>query len=215
MASSERPFAGPQSPAVGTRTPVGVDVGERTLVAAAPVHGRPEEAFTIEGDHVRESFRLLRSLMDALEHFGSDTTSAETALVAAFWKERLKGQVHGAAAQTVQYAREFPGAVLVLEELPYTQRPLYEQRHDAGEIGTWLLPALQDALVAKAVDAGLPVAWIDPAGTSVECHACGERGERGDRTERLRRQFRCLNDDCPVDVVDADASAAVSIAKRV
>ena len=157
----------------------------------------------------------MRSLMDALEHFGGDTTSAETALVAAFWKEQLEGLVHDTAAQTVQYAREYPGAVLILEEIPYTQRPLYEQRHDAGEIGTWLLPALQDALVAKAVDAGVPIAWIDPAGTSVECHACGERGERGDRTERLRRQFRCLNDDCPVDVVDADASAAVSIAGRV
>lgn len=220
MASSELPHVSDQQSdewgnVASSTTPIGVDVGVRCLVAAAPAHEGVEEAFTIEGDHVRESFRLLRSLMDALRGFGGDTTSVETALVAAFWKVRLKSQLHGAAARTVRYAREYPGAVLVLEDLPYDPRPLYAHRHDAGEIGAWLLPALQDALVEKATAAGIPVAWIDPAGTSIECHRCGERGEQGDRTERLRRQFRCLNDACPVDVVDADVSAAVSIAKRV
>lgn len=208
----EWPHSGAQSAAVGARTAVGVDVGEATLAAAAPAHGDTDDALMIDGDHVRETFRLLRWATVTLQEFGGDTTGAETAVVAAFWR-RLRGQLHDTAARVIQFAQTFPGAVLVLEELPYASAPLYEHR-DTDELGTWILPALQEALVERATDAGLPVAWIDPNGTSLECHSCGEQGERGAYDDGGWHEFQCTNPDCPVDAVDADASAAVTIASR-
>lgn len=198
------------APGADQITPIGVDVGERTLAAVAPQGASVEDARLIDGEPARESHRLLKWLTEYLQDRPGDTTSAETAVFAAFWR-RLRGQLHSAAARVIQDAEAVPGAVLVLEELAYPRSPLWHHR-TTREPGTWLLPAFQEILVERATDAALPVAWVAPEGTSVECHACRERGER------LREDwgtFRCQNPDCSVGDVDVDASAALSIAKRV
>jgi putative transposase len=193
-------------------TPVGVDVGEETLVAAAPADGTVDDVLMIDGEHLRETFRLLRWQIGTLQELGVDT-SVEAAVTAVFWR-RLYGQLTDAAARTMQYAERFPGAVLVLEDISYQACPLFEHR-DAEQPGQWILPALQERLVDRATDAGIPVAWVDPAGTSTECHRCGKHGERGPYDEGGWHEFHCLNDSCAVDVVDVDASAALTIASRV
>jgi hypothetical protein len=214
MASSELPHASDRSPpwvnSSGTRTPIGVDVGFRTLVAAAPAHGRPVDAFMIDGAHLRESLEHLDAVLTSFDAVDFDTTGAATAAVAAVWTHRLKAQVYDAAYRTVRWAHEsFPGAVLVLEDLGLEGTPLRSWWAGSCESHRWAIAALQEALVDVAVEAGVPVAHVNRDGTSVDCHRCGERGERD------RDRFWCLNEACEVDVVDADAGAAVSIAKRV
>lgn len=208
----ERALSGPQSSAVRSVTPVGVDVGEGTLVAAAPAGGAVDDALLVDGEHVRETLRLLRWQIEALQEFGADE-NAETAVVATFWR-RLYGQLTDAAARTLQYAEQFDAPVLVLEELAYERCPLFEHRTDS-EPGCWILPAFQETLVERATDAGVPVAWVDPFRTSTECHRCKEHGTRGPYTDGGWHDFRCQNDACPVDCVDVDASAALTIASRI
>lgn len=200
----------PQSPAVRSVTPVGVDVGFRTLVAAAPRDGRVEDVFTIDGDHVERTLDALAVVDTALDGAAFTDTATRTAVAAAVWTHRLKGQVYGAAHRTVEFARSHPGAVLVVEDLPAGDVPLARWwRHDAFEAQTWAVNALSRALVEVAVEAGLPVVRVDPAGTSTECHRCGETGRRE------RSVFECTANPCTVDVVDADVNAALTVASRV
>lgn len=190
------------------RTPIGVDVGEHRLVTAAPVDGAPEEAFTIDGEPLRDTYRELTAACSALNEVGVDTSRAETQLVYAFWVRRLKGIVHDAAHQVVEWARSFPAPVLVLEDLGYGEWTLWERRYAGSNAGTWMMPALQAVLQERAVDAGIPVARVAPERTSRECHRCGADGELGAAT------LRCPAEDCPVERVCRDASAALSIAAR-
>ena len=188
-------------------TPVGVYVGEHTLAAVAPAHAAPDEAFVVDGEPVQRSFDHLQAATLTLENAPVDCPEAHTALTAAFWV-RLRAQLHHAAAQVTKYAQQFAGAVLVLEDLTQPPRPLYHHRDVVGELGAWTIPVLRNALVEKATEHGLPVAWVEPDYTSQECHRCGEHGERHGQT------LRCTNGACPVGEVDADRSAAVSIAQR-
>jgi IS605 OrfB family transposase len=188
-------------------TAVGVDVGERVLVAAATPGMRAADAFVIEGDHVRDMFRRLADATKALQSTTFDTSTGEAQVHAAYF-HRLRGQIIDAAVRTVEWAQSIPGAVLVLEDLTHGSRTLWEVRTDINASGSWAVPLLQAELVDRAQKVGIPVARVDPAGTSRECHRCGEEGVRE------RRTLRCSNPDCPVGEVDADASAAVSIATR-
>ena len=59
-------------------------------------------------------------------------------------------------------------------------------------------------------NAGVVVIMVDPKGTSMTCHACGNR----DRDSRISQgEFRCTNDNCYNDI-NADVNAAYNIASR-
>lgn len=49
--------------------------------------------------------------------------------------------------------------------------------------------------------------FVDPEYSTQECHFCGELGVDDD-------QLHCQNDECPVESVCSDRSAAVTLAKR-
>ncbi|MFC6823806.1 zinc ribbon domain-containing protein [Halopelagius fulvigenes] len=187
--------------------PIGVDVGEKTLIAATTPDADPAGAFVVEGHDPRKVFDYLSTAVNTLRAAGFETTVGEAQLTAAFYY-RLRAQVLDAAAQTVEWARTHPNPVLVLEDLSYSPRPLWEVRASTNHVGEWLLPDLQNALTVCAKEAGIPVRYVAPDGTSRECHRCGERGKRKEQ------RFRCTNPECHVGSVDADRSAAITIASR-
>ncbi|MFC6823457.1 zinc ribbon domain-containing protein [Halopelagius fulvigenes] len=188
-------------------TPIGIDVGEKTLVAAATPDMDTRDVFTVEGHAPAQVFDYLTTAVGALQSAGFETEAGEAQLTAAFWY-RLRAQLLDTVARTVEWVRTHPNPVLVLEDLGRHHRPLWEIRDDAEQVGAWLLPHLQIELADRAIDAGVPVVYVDPDGTSLECHRCGERGER------KGKRLRCLNPDCGVGGVDADRSAAITIASR-
>jgi transposase len=75
-------------------------------------------------------------------------------------------------------------------------------------LGAWLLPTFRKALVERANEVGLPVARVDPSGSTQECHSCGEVGDVGSK------MLKCTTPDCPVGEVCRDRSAALTIAQR-
>jgi IS605 OrfB family transposase len=187
-------------------TPVGVDIGVKHLVAAAPVDGSVASAFTIQGDHIRSRHEILVEAMTALDSAIFDTIDGQRQLFAATW-QRFRGQLFDAAVRLVRYARRFNRPILILEDLSACQRSLWEQR-TAADVGTWLLPALQEAIITKAAEAGISVRNVNPEYTSQECHNCGNLGHLENET------IECTSTDCPVGTVCRDRSAALSIAKR-
>jgi len=187
-------------------TPIGVDIGEWNLAAAAPADGEPETALVISGEDLSDRYAALVEAAHALEDATFDTSTAEAQLVAAVW-QNLRAESVDAANQVIQYARQFPVPLLVLEDLGYPKVTLWEHR-TADELGTWLLPALQQALADRARDAGLPVAYVDPMNTTQECHTCGALGVVDDQV------LVCPREDCPVEATCRDRSAALTIAQR-
>lgn len=187
-------------------TPIGIDVGVKNLVAAAPADADPEAAFVIDGAPLRERYDILVEATRALQGAWFDTTRGEAQLFAAMYHQ-LRPQVFDAAHRLVRYAGEFTTPLLALENLSHDARPLWDWR-TATELGAWLLPALQEATVEVALDAGLPVTYVDPEYTSQACHRCEKLGRLEDDV------VVCTTDDCPVEAVCRDRSAAVTIANR-
>ena len=187
-------------------TPVGVDVGVKNLIAAAPADGDVESAFTIESSHIRTRHEALVEAMRALQGAKFDSTEGQIQLFAALWHQ-IRPQVYDAAVRVVRYAQEFAGPVLVLEDLSFCGASLWKRR-TASDVGTWLLPALQHAIAVKARDAGIPVTYVDPKYTTQQCHVCGELGSVS------QDAVECTTEDCPVGTVSRDESAALSIAQR-
>lgn len=188
-------------------TPVGVDVGVKNLVAAAPSNGDLEAALVIEGDHVRKRHEILVEAMQALQGAKFDTMDGQTQLFAALWHQ-IRPQVYDAAVHVVRYAQEFPALTLVLEDLSFCEATLWERR-TVDDVGTWLLPALQHAVALKSQEVGIPVTYVNPKYTTQQCHVCGDLGRLKNDT------LECTTVGCSVDTVCCDRSAAVSIAQRV
>jgi len=187
-------------------TPIGIDIGEKRLVAAAPADADPEEAFVIDGEPLRERYEILVEATTALQGAWFDATRGEAQLFAALWHQ-IRPQLFDAAHRLVRYAGEFTTPLLVLEDMGFREIPLW-QRRTSTELGAWLLPALQAAISEAALDAGLPISYVDAKYTSQACHVCEKLGRLEDDV------VVCTTDDCPVDAVCRDRSAAVTIAGR-
>jgi IS605 OrfB family transposase len=204
MSSTPTPVSGHVS-ATGY-TPIGIDLGEKRLVAAAPASADPEAAFVIDGEPLRERYDILVEATRALQGAWFDTTRGEAQLFAAMYHQ-LRPQLFDAAHRLVRYAGEFTTPLLVLEDLSFPGASLWERR-TVEKLGAWLLPALQETITEVALDAGLPVSYVDAEYTSQACHACEELG-------RLENDaVVCTTEDCPVGRVCRDRSAAVTIAGR-
>lgn len=188
-------------------TPVGVDIGVKNLIAAATAGSDPASALVIEGEHIRDRHELLAQGMRALQWVDFDTTDGEAQLFAAFWQQ-VRAQIYEAAVRVVRYARQFVAPTVVLEDLSFCESSLWERR-TAPEVSVWLLPTIQHAIAEKARGAGLPVAYVDPEGTTRECHRCGA-------ATVIDQDFvKCAAEGCPAGEVQRDRSAAVTIAERV
>jgi len=205
MSSTPLPATVGQRHSLGV-TPVGVDVGVKNLIAAAPADGDVESAFTIEGSQIRTRYKTLVEAMRALQSAKFDSTEGQIQLFAALWHQ-IRPQVYDAAVRVVRYAQEFAGPMLVFEDLSFCGASLWEQR-TADDVGMWLLPALQHAIAVKACDAGIPVKYVDPKYTTQQCHVCGELGSVS------QDAVECTTEDCPIGTVSRDESAALSIVQR-
>lgn len=73
----------------------------------------------------------------------------------------------------------------------------------------WTFARLQGRVEDKAMDAGIPVEYVNRAYTSQTCHKCDHLGKRASQAE-----FRCTNEVYDISTFQADISVAASIAKR-
>jgi len=112
--------------------------------------------------------------------------------------------LHTVSKRIVEYAEQFPKPIIVLEKLGRFQNNSMNKRWNFL-LGNWARRELQRQIEYKANWEGIPVAYVNPAYTSLYCHYCGSRGKRKGKI------FKCLN--CGR-TYNADANAAMNIAKR-
>jgi IS605 OrfB family transposase len=112
--------------------------------------------------------------------------------------------LHTVSKRIVEYAKQFPKPIIVMEKLGYFRNNTKNKRFNFL-LGNWARKKLQFMIEYKAKWEGIPVVYINPAYTSLYCHYCGSKGVREDLT------FKCLN--CGR-TYNADANASMNLAKK-
>ena len=178
---------------------IGVDVGRRNLLTLAPGTAAPEidEALSIGTRGIEEHYAELRDRHD--RGWGVDEVLAG----------QLDDVLTASAMRAIAFALSFDEPpVLVLEDLSYDERSLDDCVTSGAGADCWLLSGIQQRLRGLAREQDIPVAVTTEENTTKECHVCGDPSKIRDET------LKCTTEGCPVDVVDRDRSAAVTIAKR-
>lgn len=112
--------------------------------------------------------------------------------------------LHTVSKRIVEYAKQYPKPIIVLEKLGYFKNNSKNKRWNFL-LGNWARRKLQEMIEYKAKWDGIPVFYINPAYTSLYCHYCGSKGNRDGIS------FKCPN--CGREY-NADANAAMNLAKR-
>ncbi|WP_267643889.1 transposase [Haloarchaeobius amylolyticus] len=177
------------------KTPVGVDIGERHILAAvAPTE---DESLLVSGREAKYLRRKYRSLRESLQEAG-----ALRALNRVGKKEhrRMTTLNHTLSRRLVEFTAQFEDPVLRIENLDGIQ-----ERCPWPGVHSWPFGQLQRFIIYKAAVEGIPVEKVDPSYTSQRCSACGATGNRS------ADHFSCPN--CGRGR-HADLNAAENIASR-
>jgi IS605 OrfB family transposase len=112
--------------------------------------------------------------------------------------------LHTISKRIIEYAKKFPKSIIVLEKFNPFKNGTWNKRWNFL-LSNWARRKLQQMIEYKARWEGIPVAYVNPAYTSLTCHYCGSKGVREGLT------FKCQN--CARQY-NADANAAMNLAKR-
>ncbi|ADD07625.1 IS1341-type transposase ISNma12 (plasmid) [Natrialba magadii ATCC 43099] len=195
---------------VDERTPIGVDIGEASLVtvchrdeSGSPV--RPE-LWANDGKAVRRLRKTYFTAKRRLQKRGSER-------IAESYGDTLWSQIdnlfHRVTREVIEYAESVENPVLVLEDLTYIRENMDYGKYMNRRLHGWGFAKLHAQIRYKAAEKGIPVETVNPRNTSKACHACGEHGSRP-----RQATFRCSNDDCWLGEYQADVNGAINIADR-
>ena len=179
---------------------IGVDVGQRHLLTAAPATEDPEVNEALVLDSKGATMRY-----EAIQHrYHTQSRDTDGLHVAA-----LEGILTTAAQQVLSYAQSFDAPpILVLEDLTYPDRTLEECVRKGMEAACWLLPTIQQRLVDLSRSESVPIATVSAKHSTQECHACGELAWP------RKKIVQCTTEACSAGRVCRDRSAAATLAKR-
>ncbi|MFB6179128.1 MAG: RNA-guided endonuclease TnpB family protein [Halorientalis sp.] len=189
-------------------TVVGFDLGEsKLLTGCACQDGTPTQPLLFDGGRARqlrkEMFTTLRRLQDRDAGWRIDERFEH-------YQNALTDIIEKASRQAVDYAQHFENPVIALEDLSNISERLDYGAWMNRRLHSWAFARLTSRIEDKALDADIPVRFVNPAYTSQTCHACGHIGSRSSQA-----QFRCTNPDCWVTEYQADINASANIARRV
>jgi IS605 OrfB family transposase len=192
------------------RTPIGVDIGEASLVTVCHRDGdgtpTAPELWADEGKTVR---RLRKTYFTATQRL----QERESERIAESFGDDLWDQIddvfHRVTREVVAYAQSVENPVLVLEDLTYIRESMDYGEYMNRRLHGWGFAKLHAQIRYKAVEKGIPVETVNPRNTSKECHACSEVGYRS-----RQATFKCTNDACWMGEYQADVNGAVNIADR-
>ncbi|WP_049967037.1 RNA-guided endonuclease TnpB family protein [Natrinema thermotolerans] len=190
-------------------TYVGFDIGESALITGCALkRDTPTTPLLIDGGRARHLRKEMHTTLKRLQ----ERDAAEWRLDERFdhYQNALTDIVEKASREVVEYARQFDDPVIVLEDLSYIRERLDYGAYMNRRLHAWAFARLQGRIEDKALEAGIPVEYVQPAYTSQTCHACGHIGRRDEQAE-----FQCTNDECHISTFQADINAAANIARRV
>ncbi len=192
------------------RTPIGVDIGEASLVTVChrDEHGSPvrPKLWADDGKAVRRLRKTYFTATRRLQNRGSERIAESYG--DALW-DRIDNVFHRVTHEVVEYAESVENPVLVLEDLTHIRENMDYGAYMNRRLHGWGFAKLHAQISYKAAEKGIPVETVNPRNTSKTCHACGEIGHRP-----RQATFRCSNDDCWLEEYQADVNGAINIADR-
>ncbi|RLM63305.1 RNA-guided endonuclease TnpB family protein [Halorubrum sp. Atlit-26R] len=192
------------------RTPIGVDIGEASLVTVCHRDGsgspvRPR-LWAGDGKAVRRLRKTYFTAKRRLQKRGSERIA--DSFGDALWNQ-IDDVFHRVTREVVEYAESVENLVLVLEDLTYIRENMDYGEYMNRRLHGWGFAKLHAQIRYKAAEKGIPVETVNPRNTSKACHACGEHGYRP-----RQATFRCSNGGCWVGEYQADVNGAINIADR-
>lgn len=178
---------------------IGVDFGLTDLVVTSD--GVKHSADWINS--YREQKQKVRS---SIQRKG--TRSSRRLLKRLSGKERTTATIlnHTISKSLVQSAKE-QGKGIAIEDL--TNIRFTSKRRNKKfrtKLGRWNFGQLRNFLTYKSLLNGVQLVVVEPAYTSQTCNCCKRIGKRTNKV------FKCTNQNCEVDVLDADYNASLNIA---
>jgi putative transposase len=160
---------------VETRGQIGIDINERNTTWSDSA-GRTERADTSEVAELKERYREIRSKIAKRTH---NYMRLRRRLLSKYGKrerDRTVQQIHPITKKIVEHARANQFAI-VMEKLKGI-RKLYRKGNGQGpsyrgRLNSWAFHEIQRQVEYKANWDGVPVAYVNPRGTSSKCPDCG------------------------------------------
>jgi IS605 OrfB family transposase len=196
----------PEIPDEPTR--VGFDIGESKLLTGCDCQNNtPTQPYICDGGRARALRKEMHTTLKRLQ----ERDAAEWRVNERFdhFQNALTDIVEKASREAVEYAASFEDPVIVLEDLTYIRENLDYGNYMNRRLHSWAFARLTRRIEDKALEAGIPVEFVNPRYTSQTCHGCGHIGRRGSQAE-----FTCPNTECHVSTFQADINAAANIASR-
>ncbi|MGM0387102.1 MAG: RNA-guided endonuclease TnpB family protein [Natrinema limicola] len=203
----EYEVADPEIPDDPTR--IGFDIGEsKLLTGCACQNDTPTQPYIYDGGRSRALRKEMYTTLKRLQERDAEQWRVDERFD--HYQNALTDIVEKASREAVEYAESFEDPVIVLEDLSYIRENLDYGKYMNRRLHSWAFARLTDRIEDKALEAGVPVEYVNPRYTSQTCHACGHIGRRGSQAE-----FSCTNPECWVTEYQADINAAANIAGRV
>lgn len=193
----------PETPSIPIVGHIGIDRGVKHL-AHLSIH----EHACFGGGKVEEVRQRFRKLRKALKK--ANTKSAKRHLIRIGKREsRFKRDVNHCISKTVAWIARGTNRAVVLEDLSGIRsgNTVSYNRDRNDMLSKWSFYQLQQFLEYKCKRYGVPVFYVDAAGTSTRCWDCGY----DDKQNRNGEVFKCLS--CGFEV-HADFNGALNIESR-
>lgn len=179
---------------------IGVDLGERVMWAATATSEGSVKGVEMEsGAEYRHHRERLKRKREQFMEQGKIKKVKDARNQYDTYTDHI---THVASREIVDFARQFNKPGIVLEELTDYRNTADNPIHD------WPYSDLQEKIMYKATEEGIPVKKVDPVDTSITCRKCGSV----EQTTRDGPEFNCHN--CGYEV-HADVNAAINIAQSV
>ena len=188
---AKRDVAERQTPS-SVRTPIGVDIGEASLVTVChrDERGSPTapNLWNDEGKTVRQLRKTCFTATRRLQKRGSERLAESYG--DELWRH-IDHILHTVTSEVIAYADQLENPVLVLEDLTYLCENMDYGTFMNRRLHGWGFAKMHAQIRYKALERGIRVETVNPAYTSKTCHCCGEQGSRP-----TQATFTCTNDEC-------------------
>lgn len=177
---------------------IGVDFGLTSIISTSD--GKEHSAQWINNH--REKRQKVRSSIQRKR-----TRNSRKLLKRLSGKERTTATIlnHTISKSLVKSAKE-QGKGIAIEDLTgirFTSKR--RGKKFRTKLGNWSFYQLRSFLEYKSALNGVKLIVVEPAYTSQTCSSCNHKGKRTNKV------FECTNENCEVDILDADFNAALNI----
>ena len=187
-------------------TAIGVDIGERNIVTLVALDiNNPQKP--MKGTFINRKIKEIRYRYYLHQKkMLTETKTPRLDLVKKIrYKTKLNYEIHKLAIDVVNYAKQFPSPIIVMEDLTGIRDKFNRGKKLNRRFHSLPFRKIQQAIENCAYKNGIMVTYVDPRYTSQTCHRCGNINHVNGRT------FICNK--CGLKY-NRDLNASINIARR-